>query len=792
MSDADTVATGLEAFGAEVREWIEENFPRSLKGKQQLLMTEVGTIRDQDFAGWRKAMGKKGWGTPTWPTQYGGGGLSSVQARTLQQEMNRVGAWNPIGGMGVMMFGPTLLEYGNEEQKRRHIPAIVTGDVRWCQGYSEPGAGSDLAALRTQCVASGDFFLVNGQKIWTSGAQYADWCFCLVRTDNTRKHEGISFLLIDMKTPGVEVRPIKLISGNSPFCELFFTEVKVPKENLVGALNRGWTIGKRLLQHERGGLSAGSPIRSNEREIDQIAKDYIGTDPQGRIADPDLRARIADYMMNARALRLTLIRAAAESKGSQGPSTATSVMKNAASRIGQDRAELLMEIMGHQGLGWEGDGFAKHELEATRLWLGGKATTIYGGSYEIQNNIIAKQILGLLDLESLGHRKMQPFIGERNTALLTEEQIMLRDSAKSWLQENSPVGALRKLRDSGNAHGFDRDAWAEMAEMGWAGILIPEQYGGTGLGHVTLGLLLEETGRTLTASPLISTALTATSALLHCASAAQKQAYLPKIAQGQLIATLAVDESPHHRPERIALKAERAESGYILNGRKIFVLDGTSADLIIVAARTSGAADDKNGITLFLVGSNAAGLVCRQLKTVDSRGVAHLMFENVRVGADAVLGRADEGMIALAATLDRARAGLAAEMLGHAAQSFEITLEYLKNRVQFDRPIGTFQALQHRAAKMFTDLELARSCIEGALQAIDRDAADVAQLASLAKAKAGALVHLISNEMVQMHGGIGMTDEHDAGLYLKRARVQEATFGAASYHRDRYATLLGY
>jgi alkylation response protein AidB-like acyl-CoA dehydrogenase len=792
MSDADTIATGLEAFGAEVREWIEENFPRTLKGKQQLMMTEVGPIREQDFAGWKKAMGERGWGTPTWPKQYGGGGLSSLQARVLQQEMSRVGAWNPIGGMGVMMFGPTLLEYGNEEQKRRHIPGIAKGDVRWCQGYSEPGAGSDLAALRTQCVDSGDYFLVNGQKIWTSGAQYADWCFCLVRTDNTRKHEGISFLLIDMKTRGVEVRPIKLISGNSPFCELFFTDVKVPKENLVGAVDRGWTIGKRLLQHERGGLSAGGQSRPNEHELDRIAKDYIGTDPQGRIADPDLRARIADHMMDARALRLTLIRAAAESKGSQGPSAATSVMKNAASKIGQERAELLIEIMGHQGLGWEGHGFSKDELEATRVWLGGKATTIYGGSHEIQNNIIAKQILGLLDHESLGHRKMEPFIGERNTALLTEEQIMLRDSARSWLQENSPVGAFRKLRDGGNAHGFNRAAWAEMAEMGWAGMLIPEQYGGTGLGHVTLGLLLEEAGRTLTASPLISTALTATSALLLCASAAQKQAYLPKIAQGRLIATLAVDEGPHHRPEGIAFKAERSGAGYLLNGRKMFVSDGMSADLMIVAARTSGAAGDKNGVTLFLVDRNAAGLACQQLKTVDCRGVANLIFENVRVGPDAVLGGADEGMIALGATLDRARAGLAAEMLGHAAQSFEITLDYLKNRVQFDRPIGTFQALQHRAAKMFTDLELARSCVEGALQAIDRDSDDVAQLASLAKAKAGDLVKLVSNEMVQMHGGIGMTDEHDAGLYLKRARVQEATFGAASYHRDRYAALLGY
>src|SRR5208283_3391848 len=209
----------------------------------------------------------------------------------------------------------------------------------------------------------------------------------------------------------------------------------------------------------------------------------------GRIADADLRARIANHMMDAHAFRLTLVRAAAESKGSHGPSAATSIMKNAGSKIGQDRAELLIEITGYQGLGWEGEGFSKDELDATRLWLGGKATTIYGGTYEIQNNIIAKRILGLLDHESLGHRKMEPFIGERNTALLTEEQIMLRDSARSWLQENSPVSALRKLRDSGNAHGFNRSAWVEMAEMGWAGILIPEQYGGTGLGHVTLGLL---------------------------------------------------------------------------------------------------------------------------------------------------------------------------------------------------------------------------------------------------------------------------------------------------------------
>ncbi len=377
-------------------------------------------------------------------------------------------------------------------------------------------------------------------------------------------------------------------------------------------------------------------------------------------------------------------------------------------------------------------------------------------------------------------------------AVLSEEQTMIRDGAKSWVQEKSPVTAFRKLRDSGNADGFDRGVWKEMAEMGWAGILIPEEFGGTGLGYLTLGLVLEETGRTLTASPLVSTALTATTALLLGGNDAQKKKYLPQIAEGKLIATLAVDEGPHHAPEKISMKAEKSGSGYKLNGKKSFVLDGGVADLIIVAARTSGKAGEKGGITLFLVDGKANGLSREKLKTVDSRGVANLTFTNVEVGADQILGAADQGDGILESTLDRARAGLAAEMLGHAMQSFDVTLDYLKTRVQFGQVIGTFQALQHRAAKMFTDLELARSCVEGALQAIDRDANDVAQMASLAKAKVGDLVHLVSNEMVQMHGGIGMTDAHDAGLYLKRARAQEATFGGSSYHRDRYATLLGY
>lgn len=399
---ADTESPELAAFRAEARGWLAETFPASLKNRAAIMLNLNVESDEPDFLKWKQAMGAKGWGVPTWPKAYGGGGLSKDENRILQQEMAKIGAFNPIGGMGVMMFGPTLLEYGSEAQKRRFMPGIVNGTTRWCQGFSEPGAGSDLASLSTRCEDKGDHWLVNGQKIWTSGAQYADWIFCLVRTDTTRKHEGISFLLFDMKSPGVEVRPIQLISGNSPFCETFFTDVKVPKDQLMGPLNGGWTIAKRLLQFERNALSnagggTGGGTQRMVPELVRLAEKYVGRDAEGRIADADLRQRLIAHHVKARAFGLTLARVAAETKSGQGPSAATSIMKNAGSKIAQERAEFAIEMMGNQGLGWEGDDFNAHELGAVRGWLGSKVVTIYGGSTEIQNNITAKRMLGLLD-----------------------------------------------------------------------------------------------------------------------------------------------------------------------------------------------------------------------------------------------------------------------------------------------------------------------------------------------------------------------------------------------------------
>jgi alkylation response protein AidB-like acyl-CoA dehydrogenase len=388
----------IDTFRGEARAWLEENFPKSLRRNEdaalEALMTGQRPTGDVEL--WRKRIVEKGWGTPTWPKEYGGGGLTQSQARALQQEMARIGAFNPIAGMGPGMFGSTLLEYGTEDQKHRHLPPIVRGELRWCQGYSEPGAGSDLASLQTRCEDAGDHWVVNGQKIWTSGAQYADWCFCLVRTDpKAKKHEGISFVLINMRQPGVEVRPIKLIAGSSPFCETFFTNARVEKNDMVGPLNGGWTVAKRLLQFERSGQGGGrgGPGVS----ISDVAKKYVGVDEKGRLADADLRLRLAGHMINAKAHTLTLQRAVAEARGNLNPSATTSVMKNSGTQIGQERSELMVEIMGLNGLGWEGDDFTSEERQTVRGWLSGKATTIFGGSQEIQYNIISKRILGLPD-----------------------------------------------------------------------------------------------------------------------------------------------------------------------------------------------------------------------------------------------------------------------------------------------------------------------------------------------------------------------------------------------------------
>lgn len=383
-------------------------------------------------------------------------------------------------------------------------------------------------------------------------------------------------------------------------------------------------------------------------------------------------------------------------------------------------------------------------------------------------------------------------------AVLNEEQTMLKNMATEWARDRMPIAAARALYDgsgggrAGDGVGYEAEAYAEMAAMGWTGIAVPEAFGGSDFGCLSLGLILEELGRTLAASPLLSSALVAASALRLAGTAGQQQRWLPRIADGSAVGTLALEEGPHHAPEATALATVRSGGGWRLDGVKRPVQDGMGASLFVVAARTAGQAGERDGITLFLVEADADGLSRAPLDQIDARRPALLRFEGVTLGEDAVLGAVDGGAPLLDSLLDRARVGIAAEMLGLATQAFETTLDYLKTRVQFGQVIGSFQALQHRAAEMFGELQLTRSAVEAALIAIDADAPDLPALASLAKASAGETAHRIASQMIQLHGGIGMTHEHDAGLYYKRALVAAQCYGSTAFHRERWGRLNGY
>ena len=376
--------------------------------------------------------------------------------------------------------------------------------------------------------------------------------------------------------------------------------------------------------------------------------------------------------------------------------------------------------------------------------------------------------------------------------VLTEEQEMLRDSARGFLDEKAPVSALRALRDAQDEIGYSKSLWKEMAEMGWAGILVDEKHGGSEFGFVGAGVLAEEMGRTLTASPFLTTSILGATALQKFANGAQQDEFLPAISSGDLVMALAADESSKHAPAKTALKASKSGNGFELSGAKTFVADGHVADKIIVAGRTAGAPGEEDGITLFLVDGASKGLSCERTIMVDSRNAARLNFDKVQVTGEDVLGEVDSGYGALEAVLSAGRAGLAAEMSGASQAAFQMTTDYLKERKQFGQIVGTFQALQHRAAHLYSEIELVKSAVLKALQDLDANFGIAGVTCSLAKAKASEVAKLASQEAVQMHGGIGMTDEYDLGFYMKRIRVAQEMFGDFAFHADRIARMRGY
>jgi len=394
----------LTAFRAEIRSWLEENCPASMRTPMPADETPGGgrraVFKNPDTKVWLERMAERGFTVPMWPKAYGGAGLSKEENGVLTEELRRINARPAHVGMGISMIGPALLEFGTEEQKQEHLPKIARGEIWWCQGYSEPNAGSDLASLRTSAVEDGDEYIINGQKIWTSGADHADWIYCLVRTDfDAPKHDGITFILFDMDQPGVTVKPILLISGLSPFCETFFDNARASKSQVVGEVNKGWTVAKRLLQYERtsiGGIGGG-----NQRSVtlEELAADYAGV-ADGRIADPAIRTSVTRHRMNDRAYAMTMRRSVEEMASGVAPGAVSSMFKYYGTEQNKRRYDLMLDIMGTSSLGTvvaEQNPFSAHELETTRGWLRSKANSIEGGTSEVQLNIIAKRVLGLPD-----------------------------------------------------------------------------------------------------------------------------------------------------------------------------------------------------------------------------------------------------------------------------------------------------------------------------------------------------------------------------------------------------------
>lgn len=395
----------LETFRRETRAWLDANCPPEMRlpmtGEQDAVWGGRNAgFPNQAAKAWLDAMAGKGWTCPTWPAEYGGGGLDTEENKVLQSELARINARPALISFGISMLGPVLLEYGTEAQKREHVPKIVRGEIRWCQGYSEPGSGSDLASLQTRAVPDGDDYIVNGQKVWTSYADQADWIFCLVRTDpDAPKHNGISFLLFDMTSPGVSTKPIRLISGSSPFCETFFDQVRVPRSHLLGVENEGWSIAKKLLQHERNmisNLGSRGGRAGSRHSLENLAKSYLG-ERNGRIDEPVMRDEIARHKMDSTAFLLTLARSSAEARSSGNASPASSIFKLYGTEQNKKRFDLMMQLLGSRSTGWEGEGFSERELGTTREWLRSRANSIEGGTSEVQLNVIAKRVLGLPD-----------------------------------------------------------------------------------------------------------------------------------------------------------------------------------------------------------------------------------------------------------------------------------------------------------------------------------------------------------------------------------------------------------
>ena len=715
---------------------------------------------------WLRACVDRGFTVPTWPKEYGGAGLDAHQAKVLEEEMAAINARPPLVSFGVSMLGPALLHFGSDEQKAMYLPPIARGEIRWCQGYSEPNSGSDLASLATRAESDGDHYVINGQKIWTSYADKADWIFALVRTDTSTKHGGISFVLIDMDDPNITAKPITLISGKSPFCEVFFDGVRVPKAHCVGGENQGWTVAKALLAHERQSIGSSSlMISTDERSLSQRAVDELGLD-NGVLADQMIRASIAEWEVDKAAFDALIDQAQLEYRSGGGSPTTASLLKYYGAELNKRKFELLMTVYGNDGLEWEAADGPMVCFPARGF--APKPTRSKAGHPRFSSTFFRSTCFGCRGPDMI----------------VSEELQQLAETAHGFLKEHAGPKAYRTVRDKAPAEGFDLDLWRRMSELGWAGIALPESLGGYDMGPMAVVMIGELLGAHLASTPFVSTVFAAKALAASASEGSLWAARLGELAEGRGLYAVAIDERARHRGlEGLRTKAEASGGGYRLSGAKRSVLDVPAADSLLVVAEGQG------GIVMVDVPKDAAGVSIATAVQLDSRRTSTVTFDNVMVDANRVIGADDAISAVVASALDAARLAVAAEMVGAAKAVFDMTIEYMRDRKQFGVPIGSFQALQHRAAHVHTELSIASAAVRKAATALPDDAPAAV---AVAKSKAGRVAIHTANEAIQLHGGVGVTDEFDVGLYVKRIRTLDNLFGDHIFHADRYARMRGF
>jgi alkylation response protein AidB-like acyl-CoA dehydrogenase len=738
---------------------------------------------------WMARLHEAGWAAPGWPAEHGGRGAGVVEQVIYQEELARAAAPPALNMLGVNLLWPTLIAHGTSEQTREHLPRILSGERLWCQGFSEPDAGSDLASLRTRAELHGDRFVVNGQKIWTSLASVADGIFTLVRTDPAaRRHRGISYLLVDLRSPGITVRPIRQITGSSEFCEVFFDDVEVPATNLVGELHRGWEVAHTTLGHERGTAFLGSQVR-----YERIVRELIGL--SGRTSyngAPRLRRRHHPPGAGpglVRAAHHAPQRVPQPDPGGQGG-------PGGARGVGQPAAHLAVRAAAARAgrpppgrPGDRGEGLARRgprgpvaarlpEHQGQHHRRGHRRDPAQHRQREGARPAPRPRHLGRGAGRSLSSQE-----GAEVDFGFNEEQDMLRTAVRGFLDSRSPVARVRELVDS--AEGFDPELWRAAGGLGWFALLAPEAHGGAARSIVDVVVVAEELGRLVQPGPFLP-ANVVVLALAESGTEEQRAAHLPGLASGETTAAWAVFEpGGTWGPGGVGLRAEPSGDGVRLDGVKTYVQDAAVADLILVTAR------HPDGLVQCLVDSTGEGVRVEPLSTFDlTRRFAKVHLDGVAVPVERIVGQPGGAEAQVARQLQAAAILTCADSIGGAQQVLDMTVEYARHRVQFDRPIGSFQAIKHKCADMLLRLEASRAATYYAALAFQDGMDDLDEAVSIAKSYVGDAYADITGEGLQIHGGIGFTWEHDIHLYLRRAKTSEVLWGDPAWHRERLCRLL--